>query len=145
MKIDKTKMFDKQNATITQSMFMRIRLRDYYEVLADMLGDDTYRELMKRFREYLRLDPDEHYYQGFAYKVDESIKPYEDITVGEMLYNAGKILQSTGILLSSALDTVAEIIDWTLINPMIAIWEKNNLPEDDEYEERTDDNDLGNA
>ncbi len=150
MKIDKNKLFDRQYAQITQSLFMSIRLSDYYEVLAEMLGDNSYSGLMRRFREYLRIDPEEHYYCGFCCPVDRSVKPNTDITVGEMIYNAHKILRSmdahTSSLDPNPAKVAVDILDWTLIKPMTAIWERNALAKNNEFEERNDSyNDSGNA
>ncbi len=151
MKIDKNKLLDHQNAQITQSLFMSIRLSDYYEALADMLGDNTYRGLMSRFREYLRIDPETHYYNGFSSAVDKSLEPNMNITVGEMIYNAHKILHTMDDALTSKLNQNAvkaamNILDLTLIKPMTAIWERNALMKNNEFEERNDSyNEFGNA
>lgn len=147
MKLDKQALLSRLNAPMTQSLFMSMRLKDYYETLADMLEDDSYRGLMNRFREYLRLDPQMHVYRGFSENgTDSYIQPYMDITVGEMLKNAAAIMYSNNTIPSRKLNSrwfkaAKEIIDWTLIKPLIAVYRKNSIVKDNTIEERTDEYD----
>ena len=49
MNLDREKLYDMQYADITQSMFMKIRVREYFEVLAEMFEDMDYDKIVKQF------------------------------------------------------------------------------------------------
>ncbi len=77
---------------ITQNVFFSICVKDYFEVLEEMTGDTGYRNQMWKVLRYSELD--EKYI--FPFEKVSRVEINKDITVGEMMYAAAKMLLLDG-------------------------------------------------
>ena len=87
MMMDKDLMMRKSMAQTVQDVFFSARVEDYFEVLAEMTGDSSYRLIVKDVLAYSQTDED--YLYGFD-SPSHTVNP--DITVGEMMYVIANML-----------------------------------------------------
>lgn len=79
------------NSQTVQSAFARVRVKDYFSVLAEMTGDEKYLELYEQIREYTRLD---EYCNTVFFDAVKNTPCNEDATVGEMLFSACETMKA---------------------------------------------------
>ncbi len=87
MKIDREKMMRSQMSQTTQNIFFSVRVKDYFAVLEEMTGNTGYRQSAQTVLQYSDLN--DKYVFNFK---SRRHKIREDITIGEMMYAANRML-----------------------------------------------------
>lgn len=124
MNLDREKLYDMQYADITQSMFMKIRVREYFEVLAEMFEDMDYDKIVKQFYYFMQ----DFYSRTYDYQHFDIGLDYLDLTIGEFLDYTRQILFSANWSREEISDVsiACPYIDLVLVRPLIASLERQN-------------------
>lgn len=121
-------------AQSVQNVFMRMRLRDYLEVVSEMTGDPKLSEAFDELLAYTALETGAYLYD-FAGVSESPLPVNEDITVGEMLCAAVNMLEKKHItdfdIDDDALDNILEntgrmLVIHILVNPFEALYKKRS-------------------